>query len=62
MISISNEDYSRVIRLLKTLVAPPQSGTKVSEAKRQAYLLLKKWNKKTKNRQWKTEQKTQSSR
>ena len=45
MIALSNEDYSRVVRLLKTLVGLNPLSRRDSEAQRQAHLLLKRWQK-----------------
>ena len=51
MIAISNEDYQRAVRLLKTLVVLRPLSRRDEEAQRQARLLLKKWNRKNSKKQ-----------
>ena len=47
MFPISNDDYKKVLRLLKTLSRIQAGNLREKEGRRQAHLLLRKWERKT---------------
>ena len=45
MVNLSNDDYLMTVRLLKAFASSKGSTRKENEERRQAYLLLRKWEK-----------------
>ena len=50
MISISNSDYAKAMRLLRSFARSKGENLRANEERRQAYLLVKKWDRKEKRK------------